>query len=29
MARLNDKYKAEIAPALMQKFQYKRVMQIP
>jgi len=29
MARLNDKYKAEIAPALMQKFQYKSVMQIP
>ena len=29
MARLNDRYKAEIAPALMQKFQYKSVMQIP
>ena len=29
MARLNDKYKAEIAPALMEKFQYKSVMQIP
>jgi len=27
--RLKDKYKAEIAPALMQKFQYKSVMQIP
>ncbi len=29
MPRLKDKYKAEIAPALMQKFQYKSVMQIP
>jgi len=27
--RLKDKYKAEIAPALMQKFQYKSVMEIP
>ena len=29
MARLKDKYVAEIAPALMKKFQYKSVMQIP
>lgn len=29
MARLNDKYKADIAPALMKKFEYKSVMQIP
>ena len=29
MARLKEKYNAEIAPALMQKFQYKSVMQIP
>ena len=29
MARLNVKYKEEIAPSLMQKFQYKSVMQIP
>ncbi|MCR4682691.1 MAG: 50S ribosomal protein L5 [Clostridiales bacterium] len=29
MARLKDKYKSEIAPALMQKFNYKSVMQIP
>ena len=29
MARLHEKYKAEIAPALMEKFQYKSVMQIP
>ena len=29
MARLKDLYKAEIAPALMQKFNYKSVMQIP
>ena len=29
MPRLKDKYKAEIAPALMEKFQYKSVMQIP
>ncbi len=29
MARLKDKYKAEIAPALMKKFGYKSVMQIP
>ena len=29
MARLNDMYKAEVAPALMKKFEYKSVMQIP
>lgn len=29
MARLNDFYKAEVAPALMTKFSYKSVMQIP
>ena len=29
MARLKDKYKAEVAPALMKKFEYKSVMQIP
>ena len=29
MARLNDFYKAEVAPALMTKFGYKSVMQIP
>ena len=29
MARLKDLYKAEIAPALMKKFEYKSVMQIP
>ncbi len=29
MPRLKDKYNEEIAPALMQKFQYKSVMQIP
>ena len=29
MARLQVKYKEEIAPALMKKFQYKSVMQIP
>ena len=29
MARLKVKYNEEIAPALMQKFQYKSVMQIP
>ena len=29
MARLRDMYKAEIAPALMKKFQYSSVMQIP
>ena len=29
MSRMKDKYKAEIAPAMMQKFGYKSVMQIP
>ena len=29
MARLKDKYASEIAPALMSKFGYKSVMQIP
>ena len=29
MARLKDAYKSEIAPALMKKFSYKSVMQIP
>ena len=29
MARLNDMYKAEVAPALMKKYAYKSVMQIP
>ena len=29
MARLQVKYKNEIAPALMTKFSYKSVMQIP
>ena len=29
MARLQDKYNQEIAPALMSKFGYKSVMQIP
>ena len=29
MARLKVKYTEEIAPALMSKFQYKSVMQIP
>lgn len=29
MARLKDKYLAEIVPALKQKFQYKSVMQVP
>ena len=29
MSRLNEKYKAEVAPALMQKFAYKSPMQIP
>ena len=29
MARLKDMYKAEVAPALMKKFSYKSVMQIP
>ena len=29
MARLRETYKNEIAPALMKKFEYKSVMQIP
>lgn len=29
MSRMKDKYKAEIAPAMMQKFGYKSAMQIP
>ena len=29
MARLKDYYKTEVAPALMKKFEYKSVMQIP
>ncbi len=29
MARLTEAYKADIAPALMSKFGYKSVMQIP
>ena len=29
MARLKDKYRAEVAPALQQHFQYKNVMEIP
>ena len=29
MPTLKDKYKAEIAPAMMTKFQYKSVMEIP
>ena len=29
MARLNDMYKAEVAPALMKKYSYNSVMQIP
>ena len=29
MARVRDLYKADVAPALMQKYQYKSVMQIP
>ena len=29
MARLKEKYKAEVAPALMKEFSYKSVMQIP
>ena len=29
MARLNDYYKSDVAPALMKKFSYKSVMQIP
>ena len=29
MARMKEKYTAEVAPALMSKFQYKSTMQIP
>ena len=29
MARFQDQYKAEVVPALMQKFAYKSVMQVP
>ena len=29
MARLKDYYKNDVAPALMKKFEYKSVMQIP
>ena len=29
MARLKETYKSEVAPALMKKFNYKSVMQIP
>ena len=29
MSRLHDKYTAEVAPAMMAKFGYKNVMQIP
>jgi len=29
VARLKDKYRAEVAPALMQRFSYKNVMEIP
>lgn len=29
MPRLKDTYKAEVVPALMQKFQYKNIMQVP
>ena len=29
MARIRDMYKADVAPALMKKYQYKSVMQIP
>ena len=29
MARLKEKFKAEVAPALMKRFEYKSVMQIP
>ena len=28
-ARLKEMYKSEVAPALMKKFEYKSVMQIP
>ncbi|MDO4370084.1 MAG: 50S ribosomal protein L5, partial [Clostridia bacterium] len=29
MTRLQEKYRAEVVPALQQKFQYKNVMEIP
>ena len=29
MARLQEKYSKEVAPALMEKYSYKSVMQIP
>ena len=29
MARLNDKYKEEIVPALKEKFQYENIMEVP
>ena len=29
MARLKDMYKADVAPALLKKYEYKSVMQIP
>ena len=29
MARLKDKYRAEVVPALQQRFAYKNVMEIP
>ena len=29
MSRMQDKYNKEVAPALMEKFGYKSVMQIP
>ena len=29
MSRMKEKYKSEVAPALMKKFEYKSVMQIP
>ena len=29
MARMKEQYKSDIAPALMKKFNYKSVMQIP
>ncbi len=29
MARLKDYYKKDVAPALMKKFEYKSVMEIP
>ena len=29
MARLKDMYKADVAPALLKKYEYQSVMQIP